>query len=692
MSIVSEYPFWLIIFCIALGAIYASVLYTGKNSKKWHKNIRRLLFILRFIAVTLLAFMLLEPFFKVNTKIKQKPILAVVTDNSASMVATKDSVFIKNELPKKISSFTKSVSKDINVEHYNFGDSIRIGQNYNFDNKFTDLGNSFIDLKNRYISKNLIGIVLFSDGIYNTGINPMLAAEQIHVPVFSVALGDTNIYTDVSISSLTSNRETVFNNYFPIEFSISATEATNKNVQVNVFLNDKNIFSRDVLINEKSFSKIFNVNGFADKKGLNKIYVSVSSLQNEINKVNNSRTFYFNVNEDKKKILIVSNFPHPDVRALRQTLETNLNYDVKSVISESNSGDIADYDLIIAHQIPSINRGSSTLLEKAKSANTPVWIIAGNKTNFKVLNALNAGISVRVRDASENKITAIVNEKFELFNIPQNEIDFVKSMPPLNSVFGEFSTSFGANILLWQKIGSIVSSQPLLSISQVENQRWAFLLGDGIWRWRLYDYQRNKNFNLFNSFFSRIAQFLCQNSDRSRFRVIYEPTNYETENIKFSAELYNQNFELINSEIVELKLFSNSENYNFTFVPDGSGYSLNCGRLKSGEYNFTATVKSAKYPYSQSGKITIDDYNPEFAETKADFNLMNQIAIQTGGISVDIENLDEINKFLESKKLIQTSYIKEKKYIEIVDWKWILLIIILLVSIEWVVRKREGFY
>jgi hypothetical protein len=232
----------------------------------------------------------------------------------------------------------------------------------------------------------------------------------------------------------------------------------------------------------------------------------------------------------------------------------------------------------------------------------------------------------------------------------------------------------------------------LLSISQVGNQRWAFLLGDGIWRWRLYDYQRNKNFNLFNSFFSRIAQFLCQNSDRSRFRVIYEPTNYETENIKFSAELYNQNFELINSEIVELKLFSNSENYNFTFVPDGSGYSLNCGRLKSGEYNFTATVKSAKYPYSQSGKITIDDYNPEFAETKADFNLMNQIAMQTGGISVDIENLDEINKFLESKKLIQTSYIKEKKYIEIVDWKWILLIIILLVSIEWVVRKREGFY
>ena len=122
---------------------------------------------------------------------------------------------------------------------------------------FTDLGNSFIDLKNRYISKNLIGIVLFSDGIYNTGINPMLAAEQIHVPVFSVALGDTNIYTDVSISSLTSNRETVFNNYFPIEFSILATEAINENVQVNVFLNDKNIFSRDVLINEKSFSKIF---------------------------------------------------------------------------------------------------------------------------------------------------------------------------------------------------------------------------------------------------------------------------------------------------------------------------------------------------------------------------------------------------------------------------------------------------
>jgi hypothetical protein len=144
---------------------------------------------------------------------------------------------------------------------------------------------------------------------------------------------------------------------------------------------------------------------------------------------------------------------------------------------------------------------------------------------------------------------------------------------------------------------------------------------------------------------------------------------------------------------VELNLRDASgKNYSYTFMPDGSGYSLNCGRLRPGEYSFSATVKSKLYPYSQSGRITVDNFNPELADLRADYNMLGLIAQQTGGIMVKPENLNNINEYLHKNNLIQSTYYRENKYIDLLDWKWILFLILAFTSLEWIIRKREGYY
>lgn len=693
MGLISGYSLWLIVLCIALGAAYAAVLYTGKKSKKWRSGIRSFLFILRFVAVSLLAFFLLEPLIRLNVKITNNPVLIVATDNSKSMTASADSDFVKNKLPEIVDQWLNGLQDELEIARYHFSDSLLAGPNADYSGNLTDIGNVFNEIRSRYINKNVAGIVLISDGIYNTGSNPLTAAEQIQTPVFTVAVGDTSIHTDAAITSLTGNRDVIFNNYFPVEFSVTAQQATGQSIQVKVTHNDKEIYNHNSEILGNQFSRVFNVRGFADKKGLNKIVVSVSFLKGEKNTANNTRVFYFNVADDVKKVLIVTSAPHPDIRAIRTSLELNLNYSVKAVTGEANAGDIADYDLLILHQIPAASTRNSALIEKAKAARIPVWMITGANTNYASLNALNAGVTVRVRSAAPNEVLGVLNENFSLFSVPQQEADFVKAMPPLSAAFGDYSISAGTDVLIYQRIGNVISSQPLLCMSQVEGQRWAFLLGEGVWRWKLYNFQRNNSHEMFDSFMSRIAQFLCQNSDRSRFRVIYEPTHSETEAITFNAELFNQNFELVNSEPIDLILRdSTGKNYACSFLPDGSGYSLNCGRMRPGEYSFTAQVKSKQYPYSQSGRITVDSYNPELASTRADFNILRLIAQQTGGIMANPEKLNDISDFLEKNNLIQSTYYRENKYIDLLEWKWILFIILALVSAEWIIRKREGYY
>ncbi len=693
MGFVSGYPLWLVVVCVVIALVYSLTLYTGRKAKRFKRGYRIAMFSFRFVVVFLLAFFLLEPLIRLNLKVTNKPVLVVATDNSLSMVSGTDSAYIRNTFPTILNEWIASTGDEPEIVRYNFSDSLASGASSDFSGKLTDMGNVFQEIRTRFINKNLIGIVIVSDGINNAGINPLSTAEQIQVPVFCVPLGDSSTRTDVAVASLTGNREVVFNNYFPIEFGINALQADGKQITINVTHNNKEILNQQLDIQGNQFSRLFNLKGFATEKGLNRIVVSVSALSGEQNVVNNQRVLYFNVADDVKKVLMVAAAPHPDVNAIRKTLESNLNYEVKVVTGESNVGDISDFDLLILHQIPSRGVRNSSIIEKAMNTRIPVWIITGTNTDFAALNALNAGVSVRVRGATVNDVTAVANEGFGLFTVPQQEAAFVRSMPPLSAPFGDYSVAEGVDVLLYQKIGSVVSSQPLLCISQVKNQRWAFLLGENIWRWRIYDYHRSKSFNLFDSFVSRIAQYLSQNSDRSRFRVIYEPTHSEMEPVRFSAELYNSNFELINSEPVDMIMKDNAgRDYRYSFVPDGSGYSLNCGKLSPGEYSFTAQVKSKQYSYSQRGKITVDRYNPELASLKADFNLLQQLALQSGGLMVSPDSLSKINRFLEQENRIQSTYYRQNKYIDLLDWKWLLIVILALISAEWIIRKREGYY
>ena len=67
----------------------------------------------------------------------------------------------------------------------------------------------------------------------------------------------------------------------------------------------------------------------ADSSGLQKLSVSFKSIEGEISEDNNYYEDYIEVIDDQKKVLILSDYAHPDIGALRQALESSNNYDVE---------------------------------------------------------------------------------------------------------------------------------------------------------------------------------------------------------------------------------------------------------------------------------------------------------------------------------------------------------------------------
>src|SRR4051812_47331046 len=126
INLVTEQPLWFLIFCILLGVVFAWLLYRNDaRSMELSSLLRRLLFALRFIFITVLSFLLLSPLLKTLTRQTEKPIIIIAQDNSESIIVNKDSSFYKNEYAQKMNALTEQLKKKFDVHTVSFGDRVK---------------------------------------------------------------------------------------------------------------------------------------------------------------------------------------------------------------------------------------------------------------------------------------------------------------------------------------------------------------------------------------------------------------------------------------------------------------------------------------------------------------------------------------------------------------------------------------
>ena len=84
---------------------------------------KRILTILRMVALFIILFILFEPILSLSWNRTEKPIIAVLVDNSASMSLTDDGK-IRSEKANSIlqSGLFQNISRDSEVEYYQFSD------------------------------------------------------------------------------------------------------------------------------------------------------------------------------------------------------------------------------------------------------------------------------------------------------------------------------------------------------------------------------------------------------------------------------------------------------------------------------------------------------------------------------------------------------------------------------------------
>lgn len=687
-DITTHYSLWFVPLCILCGLLFSFLLYRFKNpTTDVSPKIIYLLFITRALLVSALLFFLLEPFIKRIINEKEKPIIVIAQDNSASLIYTKDSGFYKKEYIENLKKLRDKLSDKYEVITYRFSNSAELNDTINFSGKETDFTTVYREIENNYSNRNLGAIVFASDGLYNKGNNLIYAPINLKAPIFSIALGDTTVAKDLYIKKIEHNEVAYLGNKFPVDVYVEAKKLNGKECIVSINRGNQTIIKQQVKISSDAFHQSFSFMLDADKSGIQRYRVLLTPLNEESNKINNTQDFVIEVIDTKEKIAIITSAPHPDAAAIRESIEGNQNFEVESYLVENFNSSVKPYSLVILNQI-NLNSSQGTKILNDLTANSTPWLLISSNGNDKIPGASVQSLSPKMNDAE-----SYMAKEFSLFTISEDLKKYIKEFPAVNTVFGNYNLSNSMSTLLFQKIGVVETENPLLSFAINGEHKYGIFFGEGIWRWRLRDFADHQNHNLFNELFGKIIQYLSVKADKSFFRVKTKKIVNENETIEFDAEVYNNSYELISSPEVSLVLTNEkNQQYNYTFTKKSSAYQLTIGTLPPGEYSYKAITNNGTKALEQKGSITIKELFAEQTRLVADHQFMSQLAFKNNGKLFYPNQLDQLSDSLLSNPNIKTITYSHKDISELIDLKIIFFILLVLLSLEWFVRKFNGLY
>ncbi len=698
MKLLTQYPLWLVIFALLLGVGYALYLYYKNNNVIFEKPMRIAMASLRGLAVALIAFLLLAPMVKLTVKQTDKPIVLVAIDNSESVKSNKDSAFYAKEYPGQVAKLISELGDSYVVKTYLVGDEDHlIGDketlNMDFSDKSTNLSSLFDQVDMLYANQNVGAVVMLTDGIFNTGASPYYKAEKAGCPVYAVGLGSSELATDLFISDILHNRQTLKGNFFPVEVKVAAYKLSGKQAELTVKEGETEIYRKQLTLSGNRYFETVKFSVEAKSKGVHHYRVDLTELDGEVTHKNNHSAFFVEVVESRDKVAIVYNSPHPDVAALREALEGTDNYDVEVFPVSEFRGNPSDYSLVILHQLPSAANSASSLLSQIRQSGTSALYIVGQQTNLSAFNAQNTGVTINQTKAMTNNATPLYNDNFTSFTFSEEARRMLPLYSPIQTPFASYKTSVAANIFLYQKVSGVDTKYPLVVFNEQNGTRTGVITGTGLWSWKIYNFMHAENHDAFNELVGKTVLYLAAKGDKSRFRVQHEGVFAENAPVEFSAELYNESYELINEPDIKMVLKGGGDTtYEAQFSKQNNSYYLNMGELPLGNYTWTATTQVGKQRLEKSGRFAVQAVMLETANLVADHDLLKSMAKVTGGQYFDKEHIADVAKAIQKNDNIKPIASYQKKYAMMLNSPWYLAAIVLLLGIEWFLRKWNGGY
>jgi len=669
--------------------------------------------LLRGLGLFLLLLLLGEPLLSLVYHRFEKPVLAVLIDQSRSMT-TQDKTGDRRAIMLKTldSPELQTVEAKSEALFGVFDTKLHLLQSFakdsiSFKGEGTDIGGALKQLKDLTSGRNIQGVLLISDGTSTAGPSPLFEAEEVGLPVFAIGIGDTSEPHDVLVQKVLANTITYVGNKVPVNATLKSSGLNNERVEVTLLEEGKMLDRKTVLLEPGMRQYDVPLSFVPNLDGTKKITVEVSQLPGEVSYQNNRSSFYVKVLKSKMLVLLIAGGPSADVAAVRHALQDDPNIEVRSFIDRGNGefyeGILADQNLRDAECIVLVGypgTGSSTAtvqaIANALGSRKGLLFVLSRTTDFRKLPALQAYLPFTVPALAGEETQAFFAVSDVQRNNPilrvSSSLDVWGKLPPSFTLDGSFHVKPEGIVLASARIQASTTGDPLLLSSDVNRSKSLAVLCYGLWRWKSYSDGIPGAERILETFFSNSVRWLVTRDDEKPVQV--RPTKEifgGSEPVEFTGQVYDENYRPMEAEI-SLSVSQKGQTSRLSLTSLGNGrFEGAFDPLPEGDYTYLAQALAGGRQISEEhGSFSVGGLNVEFQETRANRLLLQQLAARTGGRYYEHHDLRRFPEDIAALPNFRPRDIRIARQFELWNETWMLGALVALFAAEWFLRKKNG--
>lgn len=656
-------------FFIAAFIVYYQYYYKQKIS-----NDSKILSILRFISLCGILILLINPKFEQNYSEIQKPNLLLGVDNSKSIKYLERAGQVKSL--RQLFQDDDELNDKFDLEVFNFGSGIATDTTLNFDENQTDI-HKVVDGLNALSSDQPSPMVLITDGNQTFGNNYAYMLSKN--PVFPIIIGDTIVHSDLEISRVNVNAYASLENNFQVEVFLNSNVEADTKSELIIERNGIELHSSPVAFSKEKKSAYVSFYLAADTVGMQLYKARLIPFEAERNLRNNTNNFGVEILDEQTEVAIVYKVLHPDLGMFKRSIESNKQRRASLISINEFNAESNDAAVVLLYQPDASFESVMKVLEE-KELN--YLLVTGRHTDWNFLNAVQNSFSKKNSGIVENVFPVYQND-FDLF---YTEDLGYENFPPLSDFIGEIDFTDNHEVLLSQRVNDVNTGFPLLAAFSENNTKRIVLFGENIWKWRGQSFGAEKSFEKFDLFFNSLMQYLQLSNRNQNMDLFYEPVYNANESIKIQVKNYDSNLNVeLNSKLV-LRL--NDSVGGIPFYVKNNVYEVEINNLTDGRYTFA--VEELGTDEKQSGTFIVVPFSSEQESQSPNMNDLQRLARQSKGMEFYEDQFEEIKIELLKNPAFKTVQKERNNLISLIDWKWLLGLIVLSLSLEWLLRKYRG--
>ena len=647
------------------------------------------------------------------------------------------------------SQFLPSLNKRFETHLYRFDEqSQQISGQLNpleIRGNLTDIAASIQTAIREWRGQQTAGVVLITDGAHNASTFPLEDVLRLQIPIYPIGIGAPEPPRDLKIVKIEVNPVVYVEHEVPVYITIQSNGYSGNQVRLSL-RRAENSENEGSIVNATSVTltddsaQVVEFTLIPESEGSFQYVASLPTLEGEISSENNRKVFLLKVVNTKLRVLYIDGRPRWDYVFLKRALERDPDIDSTCVIlSGKRQHQLRDTLLSTTNgyypqnkELNEVRQFPDTLQELMAYD----VLIVGDVLS----NALNAIQQAAVVDFVENHGKAIIflggqrslgingliktslagllpvvlssngciakNEDFNLgltssglyhpitrlANTKANNEAIWRNLPPLSRWLGGLQLRGGATELAVYRRDTPSQPIPIIIFQRSGLGKSLLIAAEGVWNWRFGVWSFKNEDNTYPRFWAQSIRWMATRGEEKQISVTTNLPTYSVGDIvEITVFAYDESFQPLNNAVIDIEVFPPSD---LPFQLHASANSANTGAYTArfnadsqGNHYIKASGRQGEVVLGEdSTEIFVQLQLAELENPQLDESLLKQLAAKTGGAYLPFAEAYTLPEKINARQ--HPIFATEER--DLWDTPLVLICVVVLLGLEWFLRKRRG--